>query len=284
MLVLALPCLYAVVRDLFDGKRSAQILSYMGMAIALSPGLGPIIGGYLAHHHGWRSSFALICIISAFMLAILYAWMPETLPQENRPRFSLREMASSYRQSVKNLRFLTFGLIPSLMIGAIWVWMAGLPVLFIKHLDVPVHHYGYYGFAGVLFYILGAYLNSWIVKYFTLQRLLLVGLALCLLSSVGLLVLYGGGVNDPLVLQMSSFPFAVGLAFIIPNGTALTFAEIKDNIGTCSALFGALEMITGAFGVFLIGEFFTGTILSIALIQVSGNGHQSWTICLFDEA
>lgn len=45
---------FAVVRDLFDEKKSAQVLSYMGMAIALSPGLAPILGSYIAYTIGWK--------------------------------------------------------------------------------------------------------------------------------------------------------------------------------------------------------------------------------------
>ena len=43
----------AVVRDVYGREGAAQVLSYMGMAMALAPAFGPIIGGYL--DRSWSS-------------------------------------------------------------------------------------------------------------------------------------------------------------------------------------------------------------------------------------
>lgn len=261
---------FAVVRDLFDEKKSAQVLSYMGMAISLSPGLAPIVGSYVAHYYGWKSCFGIVSITAAMLVLMLFFWMPETLPEKKRSHFSLKAIGKGYRKVFQNKRFLVLALIPGLMIGGIWTWMAALPVLFISYLDVPIQHYGYYGFSGVVFYVVGAYLNSKIVHHFSLKALLVFGLLLCLISSVFVLMAGFGGIDNPLILQLLQFPFAFGLAFILPNGTALAFSEVREGLGTSSALLGSLEMALGAVGVFLVGKFFNGTIIPIASIMLGG--------------
>lgn len=261
---------FAVVRDLFDEKKSAQVLSYMGMAIALSPGVAPILGSYVAHHYGWKSCFGVVSITAAMLVLMLFFWMPETLPEKKRAHFSLKAIAKGYGKVFQNKRFLALALIPGLMIGGIWTWMAALPVLFISYLEVPIQHFGYYGFSGVIFYVVGAYINSKVVHRFSLKALLIFGLGLCLLSSLLLLGAGYSAFNHPLMLQFLEFPFAFGLAFILPNGTALAFSEVREGLGTSSALLGSLEMALGAVGVFLVGKFFNGTIIPIASIMLGG--------------
>ncbi|MBY0501493.1 MAG: multidrug effflux MFS transporter [Alphaproteobacteria bacterium] len=269
---------FAVVRDLFDEKKSAQVLSYMGMAIALSPGLAPVLGGYLTHHHGWKMCFGFVSFVAAILVLLLFFWMPETLPEKKRSHFSLKNIGRGYKKVFQNNHFLALSLIPCLMIGALWALISGLPVLFTGYLDVPIKHYGYYGFSGVAFYILGTFINSKLVHTFALKTLLLGGLCFCFISTT---LLMGAGykeVNNPLILQALCWPFPFGLAFILPNGTALAFSEVQEGLGTSSALLGSLEMALGAFGVFLVGQFFKGTIIPIAMIMLGGT---VLSLCLY---
>lgn len=261
---------FAIVRDLFDEKKSAQVLSYMGMAIALSPGLAPIVGSYIAHSIGWKMCFGLVSLAAAAIMIFLFLLMPETLPENNRSKFSLKAIGQGYLKAFKNTRFLALSLIPSLMIGGLWAWMAALPLLFIGYLDVPLQQYGYYGFSSVAVYVLGTFINSKLVHKISLKKLLLIGIFFALISSVLLLTAGYLKINSPIILQSLNFPFSFGLAFILPNGTALAFSEVREGLGTSSALLGSLEMALGAFGVFLVGQFFQGTIVPIAAIMLSG--------------
>lgn len=259
---------FAIVRDLFDEKKSAQVLSYMGMAIALSPGLAPILGGFIAHTLGWKMCFGVVSFAAAVIIIFLFLLMPETLPENNRSPFSVKTIAQGYLATIKNTRFLKLALIPALMIGGLWAWMAGLPLLFIGYLGVPLKHYGYYGLSSIIIYIIGTFLNSKLVHKIALKKLLFIGLCLALLSSIALLIAGYIKIANPIFIQILNFPFAFGLAFVLPNGTALAFSEVKKGLGTSSALLGSLEMASGALSIFLVGQFFHGTILSIASIML----------------
>lgn len=255
---------FAAVRDLFDEKNSAEVLSCMGMAIALSPGLAPVLGGYLTHHHGWQMCFGVVSVASFVLLLLLFLWMPETLREENRTAFSLKVMGQGYKGVFQNPRFLKMASIPSLMIGGLWGVLSGIPVLFTGYLNVSVQDYGYYGFSGVALYVLGTLVNSKLVHRVCLRTLLLVGLSLCMTSALLLGVFSYGSLTSPLIIQGLIFPFSFGLAFILPNGTALAFGEVQEGVGTSAAFLGSLEMALGAVGVFLVGAFFEGTALPIA--------------------
>ncbi len=258
---------FAIVQDLFNEKGSAIVLSYMGMAISLSPGLAPILGSYVAHNYGWEMCFGIVSFAALLIMSLLYLVMPETLDRNKRSPFSAKGIVLAYGKAFRNLPFMKASLLPSLMIGGLWAWMTSTPILFINYLNVPLQEYGYYGFFAVLMYILGTLLNSRLVRTFSLKALLMTGIWMCLASS---LFLVGAGymqIQSALFLQGLNAPFSIGLAFIIPNGTALAFAQVTEDKGTASALLGSLEMASGACLVGLAGIIFNGNVTSIAILM-----------------
>jgi DHA1 family bicyclomycin/chloramphenicol resistance-like MFS transporter len=50
----------AVLRDVYSGDKLTGALSTVAAAVALSPMLGPAIGGYLQIAFGWRSCFVFL--------------------------------------------------------------------------------------------------------------------------------------------------------------------------------------------------------------------------------
>lgn len=60
----------AIVRDVFGQDRAAQVLAYMGSAMALAPAVAPLAGGYLQVWFGWQASFVFLAGF-AFLLVLL---------------------------------------------------------------------------------------------------------------------------------------------------------------------------------------------------------------------
>ncbi len=58
----------AVVRDIYGRERAARMLSYMGLATASAPALGPILGGYLEVWFGGRVNFLVLAVFGASCL------------------------------------------------------------------------------------------------------------------------------------------------------------------------------------------------------------------------
>ena len=74
----------AMVRDLYESYRAAQMLSTLMTVMAIAPLLGPILGGQILAFAGWRAIFWTLVGIGLATLAALFT-LPETLPRE-RPR------------------------------------------------------------------------------------------------------------------------------------------------------------------------------------------------------
>lgn len=73
----------AVVRDVYGRERAAQVLSYMGTAMALAPAIGPIAGGWLQVAFGWQAVFVVLSLFSLIALFGTYFMLDETNPHKN---------------------------------------------------------------------------------------------------------------------------------------------------------------------------------------------------------
>lgn len=73
----------AMVRDLYEGDRSARMMSTLMTVMAIAPLLGPILGGQILALAGWRAIFWALVGVGLATLAVLFT-LPETLPTERR--------------------------------------------------------------------------------------------------------------------------------------------------------------------------------------------------------
>ena len=62
---------YAVIRELYDEAGAVRVFAAYGMAIALAPAVGPIIGGHMHVWFGWRSNFVLLTGIIVVVIFLI---------------------------------------------------------------------------------------------------------------------------------------------------------------------------------------------------------------------
>lgn len=122
-----------IVRDLYTGRVSQRLQSRIMMVQTLSLLLAPLVGGWLAHHGGWRAVFALLAAIVASLLLTCWHWLPETLPAEQRRPVAPATIWRAYGEVLRSGPFLRL----SLAHVANWVGMAlyvfAAPVVVIRH-------------------------------------------------------------------------------------------------------------------------------------------------------
>jgi DHA1 family bicyclomycin/chloramphenicol resistance-like MFS transporter len=88
----------AMVRDLYEGHRAAQMMSTLITIMAIAPLLGPIIGGQVLVLSGWRAIFWTLVVIGLAMFAALWT-LPETLPPDRNGRYRELPLCPSDRHS-----------------------------------------------------------------------------------------------------------------------------------------------------------------------------------------
>lgn len=88
----------AIARDLFSGRRMAQVMSYVVFVFTLAPVIAPSIGWAIAWAFGWRAIFASFALFALISMSWLLIRLPETLRPENRRPFRLGRIAAGVRE------------------------------------------------------------------------------------------------------------------------------------------------------------------------------------------
>ncbi|MCU1618362.1 MAG: Drug resistance transporter, Bcr/CflA subfamily, partial [Modestobacter sp.] len=87
----------AVVRDLFDGRAAATMLSRLFLVIGAAPVLAPTIGGEVLRFTSWRGVFVILAVYGLLLIAVGFFLVRETLPPERRSTSGVAGTLRGYR-------------------------------------------------------------------------------------------------------------------------------------------------------------------------------------------
>ena len=82
----------AMVRDLYQGRDMARVMSFTMMFFILVPAIAPMLGQLIIAGFGWRGVFLAFLVFSGVSMLWLGLRQPETLPAAARRPLSLAEL------------------------------------------------------------------------------------------------------------------------------------------------------------------------------------------------
>ena len=92
----------AAVRDIYGGRRMAEVMSFVMMVFIIVPVLAPTVGGAFLLAGTWHLIFAFLFAVAIALLAWMALRLPETRPPEHREPLSLAWLASAVGETVRN--------------------------------------------------------------------------------------------------------------------------------------------------------------------------------------
>ncbi|MFC0267149.1 multidrug effflux MFS transporter [Kushneria aurantia] len=259
----------AMVRDLHDGARAAQMMSTLMTVMAIAPLLGPLVGGQIAAIAGWRAIFWVLVAIGVLALLALMT-LPETLPRARRSDDALRRALRHYMMLVSQPRLLGYVGVGAFFYAGMFAYVAGTPLAYIDYYGVPSQLYGLLFGAGVVGIMATNMLNARLVGRFGVDRLLLGGalstMLWALMAAINAYTDWFGlwGIALPLFL------FVAMAGFIIANAISGALQDFPDHAGAVSALVGATQYGGGVLGSALVGLWSDGTPAALGLVVALG--------------
>ncbi|AJY68342.1 MFS transporter [Geobacter sulfurreducens] len=248
----------AMVRDLYDGNRAAQMLSTLITVMAIAPLIGPLVGGQIVVLAGWRAIFWTMVGIGIVALAALFT-IPETLPAARRNQESLGRALGRYGELLRDSRFLGYAGAGGFFYAGMFAYIAGTPFAYINYYHVPEQQYGLLFGLGILGIMASNILNSYLVSRFDYDRMLLVGTIIATFSASMVAVFARTGWGGLLGLVVPLFMFVFATGFIVANSITGAMDKFPERAGAVSALVGALQYGSGIVGSGLVGLFSDGT-------------------------
>lgn len=120
----------AIVRDRFEGREMAKIMSFIMAVFIMVPAIAPAMGQGVMYLLDWRSIFSSFFILAAISFVWFALRQPETLTVEHRTRFSLRHLLQGCREVMSNRQAMIFTLAGGLTFGGFVTYLSTAPLLF----------------------------------------------------------------------------------------------------------------------------------------------------------
>ena len=130
----------AIVHDVYGRDRAAKALAYIGVALAISPAITPVIGGYLQVSFGWRASFLFLAVVALGVLSAVWLLLVETSPKPvpMRPR----DMARTYVTLLGDPVFVGYAASIAFVFAGLMTYAALGPFVFIDLLGLTPDVFG----------------------------------------------------------------------------------------------------------------------------------------------
>jgi MFS transporter, DHA1 family, multidrug resistance protein len=242
----------AIVRDLFERDRAASALATISMAMTLAPSLAPAVGAFLAEWAGWRADFALLGVVGVAVSMLVLMRLPET--RANAATLDRPGMIWAFANLLGSRRFLAFALATSFTSASWFTFLASAPYLLSELLHKPPSTYGLMILLPMAGYMLGSGATARFAVRLGSLRLFPFGLVLSLASGALLILWPLAAKLSPWALFVPMALSSIGNGMSQPPGIAAGLSVYPRIAGAASGLLGFLQMLTAAFGTFLIGQ------------------------------
>jgi DHA1 family bicyclomycin/chloramphenicol resistance-like MFS transporter len=256
----------AMIRDMFDREKTASMLGYVTMTMAIATMLAPSVGAHLDEWRGWRAGFALMTVLGLLLLLGTWLRADETLRQRATLP-SLAHMLSIYRAILATPRFQRFGGYSICLMAAYYAYVAGAPHVVITLFgQTPSQFALFYILTGVA-YISGNFLAGRLSERLGLDRMARIGGAIAVAAGLALIALGLADVRHPLAVFAPVALSFVGSGLSQPSAMTGALDAHPGYVGAGAGLLGALQLGAGALASVVIGLTEGATALPFALLS-----------------
>ena len=273
----------AIVRDSYEGRPMARIMSIAMAIFIIVPAIAPSIGQGLILIAGWHATFVFLLVIALICFVWLGLRQPETLrPDTHRP-FSLKSIAKGIREACSYRPTVGYTLSAGIVFGAFLGYLSSAQQIFQTTYGLGELFPLFFGIAALAIGS-ASICNSRLVMRHGMRLLSHRALmTLCVLSIIFLILniaLWDG--VPPLWLFMGwllgTF-FCVGMLF--GNFNALAMEPLGHMAGLGAALVGSVSTFISLPLGWGIGHFYDGNILPLvggfALLGCLSLAMMTWT-------
>ncbi|WP_423606923.1 multidrug effflux MFS transporter [Sphingomonas sp. MS122] len=255
----------ALVRDCFQGRAMARVMSLAFMTFMVVPVLAPAWGQLMVTiFETWRLIFGGIAIIAALVLTWFCLRMPETLDPESVHPFDLREIWRGYRTMFRDRWAVGYTFATTAISGCFFSFIGSIQQIVYDVFKRPELLTAVFAsIAGLMAF--GSFMNSRLVMRFGMRFLSHFALvATTVLAVVHLAVILLGGENLWVFILLQA-PMMAAMALANSNFSAMAMENMGEIAGTASSLQGFIATMGAAVLGAVIGQAFDGTTVPLYL-------------------
>ncbi|WP_206454441.1 multidrug effflux MFS transporter [Aurantimonas marina] len=254
----------SVVRDCFNGRRMASVMSLVMMVFMAVPVIAPNIGQLIMLFGDWREIFLAIGVFGVVVAVWTALRLPETLHPENRRELTAKRILEAFRIVLTNRVAFGYTVATALIFGVLFGFLNQAEQLYTEVYGLGPTFTLVFA-ATAVFMALASFLNARLVEKLGMRRLSHGALiSFLLLAVIHLVVAYAMGGAAPLwfFVPMLTVNFCL-FGFIGTNFNALAMDPLGHVAGTASSVLGFMQTFGGGLFGALIGYVYDGTVVPI---------------------
>ncbi len=253
----------AIVRDIFSPQESARVFSHLMLVMGLAPILAPIFGSFILTIFGWKAIFVFLAIFGILCIAVAHFAIPQTSTANKEEKFS--HALKKYFGILRDRRFLTASICSAIIMSGLFSYITASPFAYMEFFQISSKDYSLIFAVNSIGFIAVSQLNAYLLKKFSLEKILNKALFVPLLSGIAL-ILVGIFYQDFWAFTAVLFIFLISIGAIIPNTSALALSNHAKHSGSASALLGMIQFSFATVMSFLISALHDGNITSMSII------------------
>ncbi|MGA0605024.1 multidrug effflux MFS transporter [Phenylobacterium sp. VNQ135] len=258
----------AIVRDQFDHRDTARVLSLLMLVMGLAPILAPLLGGLLLTFGGWRLNFWFMTVFGALLAAAAFLRLRETRGEETTRLAQSESPLQAYAALLRQPRLIGYALAGALNGATLFTYIASSPELLIETYGISAQAFGWvFGLNAVG--IIGAnQVNRWLLRTRTPDQVLSRVSVLALVFALALTFFAVSGLGERWTVLPLLFLVLASYGLMGGNTTAGALSVDPKRAGSTSALLGGLSFGAGAVASSLAGLFHDGTPRPMAIAML----------------
>ncbi len=257
----------AIVRDQFEGRRMAQVMSFVMMIFALVPAAAPMLGTGIIALAGWRGIFGAFIVWALLASAWMGLRQPETSRPEQRRPLRPAALAAGVAEILSIRTVALTVAILSLVFGILFGTLSSVQQIFARTFDAEASFPWWFG--GIsLIAASASFLNAQIVMKIGMRQVVRAALGVQLVLSTALALIAATHALDgalyfaAFLIWMQSVFFMMGLS--IGNLNALAMEPLGHLAGLGASIISAVSTIGAVALAVPIGLAFDGTPTALA--------------------
>lgn len=269
-----------IIRDTYEGAQRAKLFAIVSGALAFSPAVGPLLGGFISELWGWRANFWVLTIMAILLMIWSYLYLPETRPQNNS---SSRNFLHTFKQMFNSRILWGHILLIGATNGILFGFYQEAPFIYIEQLGMPPSLYGSLGLLIAAATVLAARFSYLKSSQFSPEKLIMWGscsvaagaLAFLLTILLGVFQLHFFDLAANILILFLIF-FGIGL--IIPNSLSHALKPFQFAAGTAGSIFGGFYYCLIAASTWTMSGLHNGTawplpsyILMLGFVLLAGS-------------
>lgn len=256
----------ALIRDEYEGRDMAKVMSLIMMVFILVPMLAPMFGQLVVYVSDWRGIFYSFLLIALVLLVWFAFRQPETLAPEKRKPFTIKVVAHGIVEVFKNRKALGYTLASGVISGPFLAYLSTAQPILEEQFELGPSFTLYFAFLSLSIGV-ASFVNSKLVTKHGMRFLSYCALGgVTVSSSLFALILFALG-NEPSIMIFMGYLmvtlFCMGILF--GNINSLAMEPLGHIAGVGAAVVGSLStFISVPIGV-AIGQAYEQSVMPLVV-------------------